>query len=206
MNIYQFNITPLSFHHIDQFIGLQTRVQNALSAEDECFIKPRTPEMLSEHLSAQMPIFGVWHGDQLVAAALVTFPDNECAKHMAGYPFNEAAQAKTNVSIVQNLYVDPDYRGHKLSSILLNTVGAFSQEKNRTQLMAKVAVKNVDSCKTFLCNAFQQCATGIDPTRGHDVVFYTAPVGVVQNKFLEKQKPQSVVAIVSCAGPSRHIP
>lgn len=209
MDAHIFHSHTLTFDDIDRFLDLQSRVHASLGAADECFIKPRNREMLARHLNGGMPVLGMWHDGRLVAAALVTFPENGAACHMDGYPFQGLPESQTHMVVIQNLYVDPGYRGLGLSSAMLGYVATHCEGAGRHGLMAKVAQNNVKSAKTFLRNGFNQCASGVDAVRGHKVCFYEASVATVvaaqADKALQKRIPQKET-VAPCALSLRPIP
>lgn len=188
-NLFNDNIVPLkqSFEpfllgidDIDSFLELQNKVLDFLKENQKHFLKERKIWDLIAHIGARMPIIGVREvaTGQLVAQALLAYPFNEDAvKNLDGYPI-EGSTATT--AIVQSLCADPTIKGQRLSDIVLDYAKMLANMTGHTQLLAKVAVDNKASTKSFLNASFTKASSGTDPVKKYAVNYlrfgiYDAP-------------------------------
>ena len=117
----------LNINEIRSFLDLQASVPE----EKRKFVKPRTAEDLQAHMEAGMPILGVYDGEKLVAAALLTFPGHEGAtKFLDGYPLTQTTAVIQSVSSIQK---------GTIRIILLRL-------KRYTQRLGRVAWPGLQSC------------------------------------------------------------
>lgn len=122
-----FQVKQLQTTDIQAYINLQNQVieqtrlpcgQYAMKKRGECQLK--------NHINSGMPIVGIFNGErQLMAATLVTYPDNKAAQHVDNYPLEEPL---SKIFIIHGLCVSPNSQGQGLSKELIaqafNTAGA----------------------------------------------------------------------------------
>ncbi len=167
---FQFSKSTLTTHQINQFLHLQARVRDSLSAQTRHYIKERVHARIADHLNAGMPILTLSDQGKMAGSVMVTYPDHTCAQFLEGYPF-DAIDEPSNIAVIQSLYVDPDYRGKGLATKLIKCAADFALESGRTHLIAKAAKNNDKSQRAFLKNGFNVATNGVDPSLGHDIVY-----------------------------------
>ncbi len=153
----------LGFGDLEAMLALQD------SLPEECyqFLKIREREDLEAHLSAGMPIIGVWDDDHLVAYALLTYPDlKEHAKFLEGYPEDP------NAAILQSV-VSTQKGG---LTLLLNKAKELTTEKGLESLYAKVNAANENGLHAFGKRGFETVQVGTDPVKGYSAHFMQAVI------------------------------
>ena len=195
---FAFAATQLQTNDIDQFLELQDVVRNSLSVETRHYIKPRSAETLHNHLSSNMPILGLRHENHFAGVVMLTHPNNANAKNLDGYPFDDLGDID-DISVIQNLYVDPQYRGQSLSTKLIKLSAEFSHISDRQTIIAKAASNNDKSQRAFLKNGFNVATNGTDPSLGHDVIYMrgktSGVLNVIQMKNLSNPIPATILEI-----------
>lgn len=187
---FTFAATQLQTNDINQFLELQDVVRNSLSVETRHYIKPRGAETLRNHLASNMPILGLKHDNRFVGVVMLTHPDNANAQNLDGYPFDDLGQMD-DISIIQSLYIDPNYRGQSLSTKLIKLAAEFSKISGRDTIIAKAASHNDKSQRSFLKNGFNVATNGTDPSLGHDVVYMRSQSTHVLNTIQAKELSRS---------------
>jgi ribosomal protein S18 acetylase RimI-like enzyme len=195
---FAFAATQLQTNDINQFLELQNLVRNSLSVETRHYIKPRSAETLHNHLESNMPILGLEHNNRLAGVVMLTHPDKGNAQNLDGYPFDDLGQMD-DISVIQSLYVDPNYRGQSLSTKLIKLSAQFSKISGRRTLIAKAASNNDKSQRAFLKNGFNVATNGTDPSLGHDVIYMrgktSGVLNVIQMKHLSNPIPATILEI-----------
>ncbi len=192
---FAFAATQLQTNDINQFLELQDLVRNSLSVETRHYIKPRNAETLKNHISSNMPILGLRHDNQFVGVVILTHPNNVHAQNLDGYPFDILGNID-DISVIQSLYVDPNYRGQSLSTKLIKLSAEFSSASGRKTLIAKATSNNDKSQRAFLKNGFNIATSGIDPSLGHDVVYMIGKTSdildIVRTKELSRRSTSTI--------------
>jgi hypothetical protein len=125
----EISVQYLDERHIDAFLALR----DSLPEAKKKYVKPRTRQSLKEHLCAPMPMIGVFEDDQLVAGALLTFPEfAEHAAYLDKYPLNETtAVLQAVISVKSGMF-----------SHLVEAAKNLSQMRGYTSLIAKIRADN----------------------------------------------------------------
>ena len=143
----------LNVNEIPIFLDLQASVPE----EKRKFVKPRTAEDLQTHMEAGMPIMGVYDGEKLVAAALLTFPGHEGAtKFLDGYPLTQTTAVIQSVSSIQK----------GTMPTLMTFAKELAQEAGYNLLLAKVHEDNDCGKNAFSRQEFEIIETKPDPLGG----------------------------------------
>lgn len=167
-----FTVSLLTHDDIPAFLGLQDIVREALQDDQKHHLKERKSEDLVDHLNAGMPLIGIKTADgKLVAQALISFPNNDAAKNIEGYPIYGE---KDVAAIVQSVAIHPAYRGKTfgLAGKMHQAITEVAVTHQKKVLWAKVANSNPASQNSFLGNAFGVAAHGFDPNKGYPVRYY----------------------------------
>lgn len=159
------------------FEHLQATVRQDLRSKPH-FIKPRSKADVIEHISARMPVIGVFaqaanRRRVLAGSALITFPDREEAKYIEGYPLNNARNVTT---VINTLCTHPDFAGRGVSQHILHAAEYVAGMCGHTGMMAKISVDNVSSRRAFEKAGFNEHSKGFDPKKGYEVVYVTKSI------------------------------
>jgi ribosomal protein S18 acetylase RimI-like enzyme len=173
-------LTPkfLGFGDIPAFLALQSRVLDGLPPHQYHFLKPRTESDLKTHLDSGMPIIGIpdpSNPKKLLAQAILSYAKfEEALQNTQGYPFNPGDET---VALLQSVAVDPAAKGLGLSKTLLDTALDVAAMRGMVVVIAKVSDDNKASKNLFLSAGFHAAVHGIDPARGHDVIYFKHHIG-----------------------------
>ena len=177
-----FTVSLLTHEDIPAFLAIQDACREVLPDDLKHHLKERTFEDLVHHLDSGMPLIGVKTDNGILAGQiLMSFPTNQAAKNLDGYPIRTGQENVT--AIVQSVAIHPDFRGplYGLSKILHDRVLELAQEYQQTRLIAKVSDTNPASQKSFMNNGFTEAAKGEDPVKHYKVTFFAKDVSLGAN-------------------------
>ncbi len=168
------HMAHLGHNDVNEILQVQTMIVESLAIEAQRTFKFRDAFTYSNHLKYNMPLLGLRRGGQLVASAMMVFPDqypNNIAfdRNLKGYPMSLVNHEK--VSVIQGLMVTPEIQGKGLSRELLGLCAEVSVNVGRMTMMAKVARHNKQSRKSFANLGFHQVRQGYDSVKKHEVVY-----------------------------------
>lgn len=172
----KFVISSLTETDIPAFLALQKTVRDALPDDQKHYLKERSADDLLAHIEAGMPLLGIKTASgELVAQALISFPDSAAAKNLEGYPVHGI---EGRVALVQSVAVHPAFRGREygLAAKLQDAIVETTRQHQRSILMAKVADSNEKSQKSFLTSNFTVAAEGADPLKGYAVKYFAKDI------------------------------
>lgn len=170
------------------FHALHVQVHNKLSATQKHFLKRRNYGDLFNHVVNGHPTAVIYHGNQMVAQSLITFPDHPGIKNIDAYSFGDDMPAKDCV-IVQTLGTHADFRGHRLSSMILECAEAVAEGHGRKHLMAKIAYGNADAKKNNLASFKVFQAAGFEIWKGPSVMKNDSYSSIILHKVVGSTKP-----------------
>ena len=188
-----FNTQSLSLNTVPHFMALQANVLDSLAEDEKDFITPRSEIAIAKHLQLHMPMLGIYQGDALAAAVVVSYPD-VTQKYDADNPMIKGLSL-SQVAVIEGLYVHSDFRRHGLGAQLVFEASQVAVQANRTHLSAEIAVENIASYKTFLKHGFQKVAEFICPDDGCHVMSVQACAQTSYQTLGHKQK-QAALGIV----------
>ncbi len=168
------------------FLGMQAVAQLTLPPGKEHHLKERTLDDLKAHIDARMPIIAVYSArGEYVAHALLAYPiHDDVVQHMHHYPFRGS---ECTTAVIQSLYVLPKHRakninpewvekGHDPINLIFQAAKDLAIMQGHTRIMAKVAMDNKGSLKTFQKQGFDIQETRFDKFGRYVAHYLTCPL------------------------------
>jgi len=138
-----------SFSGIHAFLGLHTLVKRNLPPEKRHYVKTRYFKDLKDHVESGHKIIAIYSGTgEMIAQALVSFPDKAGASNIGGYPFDKTLTPQNSV-IIQAVGVHPAHKGCKLPEKLFAEAERIAAKAGRPHVVAKMDASNAASFKVF---------------------------------------------------------
>ena len=110
-------------------------------------MKKRDAGHLKDHIEAGMPIVGMFNAqNELQAAAMVTYPDNEAARHVDCYPLNDSL---SETFIIHGLCVSQSRQGAGLSGQVMAQAFNAAAADERHIAYAKFASMRISPRRAF---------------------------------------------------------
>lgn len=172
--------------NLSKFLLLQSFAIASMPDDKKHHLKERGIDDLKAHTDARMPIIVVHcAAGQYVAHALLAYPiHDDVVQNLQHYPFN-GTEATT--AVIQSLFVLPQHRASKLDphlvekgmdpmSLIFDAAKELAATHGHTRIMAKVAVDNIGSKKTFEKNGFSIQNTIWDDKGGYMAHFLSCPL------------------------------
>lgn len=169
-------VEVLDARHAKEVCLLIDTVRADLPEDKRHYLKPRSPEDISEHFTAFNPGFGIFDGGKLVACALL------CPIHDATSEYNQRNYPQDHLLpghwAIQSVARHPAYKGLGLMEKLLDHAATYSRlHPNIDYVVAKVNANNTPSQKGFLGAGFDVAARGQDYASGEPVVYLGLSTG-----------------------------
>lgn len=180
-----YHFKKLTAADIADFLDLQDKIIPASIIDGVCRIKPRDAAYMAGHI-ASMPAVGYVDKltGELVASALVTYPDHPLARYMEAYPF---AEKLSDIFVVQGLYVSPAHQKKGLSCKLVTQ--AFNMAAPDGRYIGYAKTGSLSGVKSFAKCGFAQVAGGADPFFGYDVAYMRKQEQVLPQTALALPEP-----------------
>lgn len=187
----------LTGNQMDQILALQDKVFNSLSEAEKPYLLKKEKEFFQKHLDHGNLILGVVHDGQLIAQSILLNPTKEHPK--TGMVDMKLPSGVDKITIIQGVIVDPDYRGNKLMTTMVDTWLDISKKNKRKDAISEVTVENHYSWSVFLKEGMHIHSIGTDPSDGTVVYNMHAHVsGWIKERLHAKFNDAAAKITVSC--------
>lgn len=154
----------LTKDHLDQILALQDKVFNSLSEAEKTFILKKEPSFFEKHMDQGNILLGVVHDGELIAQSILLNPTKEHPK--TGMVDMKLPSRADKITVIQGVIVDPDFRGNKLMTTMVDTWLDISKKARRKDAISEVTVENHYSWSVFLKEGMHIHSIGTDPADG----------------------------------------
>ncbi len=165
------NLYFCKFGDIDEILALQDKVHSAM-AKKEWFANTSRTELESA-FERKYPAVAVESSKKTVAFAyLILSPDN--SQSLCQYADFDIKPYFGNDCVLDTVFVDPDYVGYGIQSLLIDFLTNLAFENGKTSVWATVHPDNIFSSQNFIkCGFVKANSKPVEKHGGlRDVFFY----------------------------------
>jgi hypothetical protein len=177
-----FDLVHLTINDIAHILRLQDKVFSALSADEKSFMLKKDRCFFEKHFKSGNTVLGVIHNGQLIAQSIIVNPTADNPK--TGMVDMVLPCAPENLTVIQGVVVDPDFRGNALMMHMVDVWLDISNTAGRSHAISEVTVNNPHSWVTFMKEGLRIHSIGIDKSDNTEVYNMCAKVKPLIKKRL----------------------
>lgn len=184
-------VALLDHGDLPDFLALHETVVASLPQNGGHFVKKRTLADLHAHLAGGHHAIAVYSAaGELIAQALLTFPDRAGASNLKGYPFGQKLP-EDDCAVIQSLGVHPDHKKCGLVEKLFIAAQMVAGAYGRTHIVAKMDAANTRSYTAFNNGGYRQFGPEVSVEgEGYSSVFMVQKLTGGQKAFIPA--PQNI--------------